>query len=114
MEFYRLNDGSIVASLTGSLEDGEKLIANTVDAAKEKHVPFVSVDGRNVTVKVGEVEHPMTEEHYIVFVALVTNNQTLFKEFHPGEKPVASFVLPEGDSVVEVYEYCSLHGLWKA
>lgn len=114
MDFYRLNDGSIVASLTGALEDGEKLVANTVDAAKEKHVPFVTVEGTKVNVKVGEVEHPMTEEHYIVFVAVVTDHQTLFKEFNPGDKPEANFVLPDGDKVVEVYEYCSLHGLWKA
>lgn len=114
MEFYRLDDGSIVASLTGSLAEGEKLVANTVDAAKEKHVPAVKVEGNKVTVQVGSVIHPMTEEHYIVFVALVTNNNTFFKEFNPGDVPKAQFILPDGDEVVEVYEYCSLHGLWRA
>lgn len=114
MEFYRLEDGSIVASLTGSVEGAEKLVANTVDAAREKHVPEVSVNGNDVTVKVGSVEHPMTEEHYITFVAVVTKSETLFKEFNPGERPVAAFKLADGDEVVEVYEYCTLHGLWKA
>lgn len=114
MEFYRLSDGSVVASFTGSIEDGEKLVANTVDAAREKHVPDVSVEGNRVVVKVGSVEHPMTEEHYISFVAVVTHRQTLFQEFNPGEKPIAEFVLSDGDGVEEVYEYCSLHGLWKA
>lgn len=114
MEFYRLQDGSVVASFTGSIENGEKLIPNTADAAKEKHVPVVTVNGRDVSVKVGEAEHPMTEEHYISFVAVVTRKETLFKEFNPGEHPVAEFTLTEGDEVQAVYEYCTLHGLWKA
>lgn len=114
MKFYRLSDGSIVASFTGSINDAEALEANSVDAAQEKHVPDVKIDGTTVKVKVGSVEHPMTEEHYILFVAVETNSNVLIKEFNPGDKPVAEFTLANGDEVVATYEYCSLHGLWKA
>ena len=114
MKFYRLSDGSIVASFTGSINDAEALVANTVDAAQEKHVPDVKVDGTHVSVQVGSVEHPMTEEHDILFVAVETKSNILIKEFNPGDKPFAEFELADGDEVVATYEYCSLHGLWKA
>ena len=34
------------------------------------------------------------------------------KTLKPGEKPVAEFVLTDGEKAVAVYEYCNLHGLW--
>ncbi len=96
---------------------GEKmteLTANTVDAAVEKHVPVVTVEGSAVHVVVGEVVHPMTEEHQISFIALETKNGYQIAELAPTDEPKADFALAEGDEVVAVYEYCNLHGLWKA
>ncbi len=91
-----------------------KLIPNTTDAAQEKHVPVVTVDGNKVSVTVGSVAHPMTEEHHIAWIALETKNNHVVKKLcHTGE-PTAQFMLAEGDEVVAVYEYCNLHGLWKA
>ena len=90
-----------------------ELVPNTVDAATEKHVPVISVDGDVVTVKVGEVEHPMVDEHYIYFVAVQTDKGVYRKDLKPGMEPVASFCLA-GESLVAAYEYCNLHGLWKA
>ena len=91
----------------------KELIPGTVDAALEKHVPDVPIDGNVVTVKVGSVEHPMLEQHYIQFIYLQTTTGCQMKKLHPGEKPEATFVLAEGEQVEAVYEYCNLHGLWK-
>ena len=83
---------------------------NSVNAAVEKHVPVVEQSGKEVFVKVGEVEHPMTEEHYIQWIAVVTDKGTEMVSLSPGEKPQAVFT-DKGKAVV--YEYCNLHGLWK-
>ena len=91
----------------------EELTPNTTDAALEKHVPVVEQEGDLVTVKVGSVEHPMLEEHYIEWIALETKNGYQLKSLNPGEKPEAVFALKDGDEVVAAYEYCNLHGFWK-
>lgn len=85
---------------------------NTVDAAKEKHIPVIKkVDGV-VTVKVGEVEHPMIDSHYIEWIEVQTENKIYRKYLKPGEKPEAVFKIDE--SIVAVREYCNIHELWKA
>ena len=91
-----------------------ELVPGTTDGAAEKHVPTVTVDGNKVSVVVGSVEHPMLEEHYIEWIAVETANGVQRKALKPGEKPAAEFVLADGESVTAVYEYCNLHGLWKA
>ncbi len=91
-----------------------ELIANTTDAATEKHVPVIKIDGDAVTVAVGEVEHPMTEEHYIQWICLHTQGGLQFASLKPGEAPQAAFKLATGDSAIEAFAYCNLHGLWKA
>ena len=92
----------------------KEVVANTTDAAKEKHVPVVKVEGNKVTARVGSVDHPMEEKHYITFIILETNQGYQKKDLHPGEEPCAVFALAEGEKPVAVYEYCNLHGLWKA
>ena len=91
-----------------------ELVPGTSDGAHEKHVPAVTVDGNTVSVKVGEVEHPMMEAHYIMWIVLETKQGIQRKALNPGEKPEALFALVEGDEAVAAYEYCNLHGLWKA
>lgn len=96
---------------------GEKmmeLIPGTTDAAVEKHVPVVSVDGDTVNVAVGSVEHPMLPEHFIEWIAIHTKKGSQMKYLNPGEAPKAGFVLCDGDELEAVYAYCNLHGLWKA
>ncbi len=90
----------------------DELKANTEDAAQEKHVPAVTVEGNKVTVVVGDVEHPMLEEHFIQWIYLETENGGQRKALKPGDAPKAVFVV-EDDKPVAVYEYCNLHGLWK-
>ena len=65
-------------------------------------------------VKVGSVEHPSLDAHYIEFIVLVTEGGFQMKWLKPGMKPEASFVLMDGEKAVAAYEYCNLHGLWKA
>ncbi|WP_167957036.1 desulfoferrodoxin family protein [Anaerosporobacter faecicola] len=90
-----------------------ELLAGTTDAAVEKHVPAYVVKDGKVRVKVGEVEHPMVEDHFIEWVSLVTNMGTQMKKLAPEQKPEAVFAICEDETVEAVYAYCNLHGLWK-
>ena len=94
-------------------EPMEELIPGMTDGAKEKHVPAVEVNGSQITVRVGEVEHPMLEAHYIMWIALETSQGSQRKCLRSGEKPEARFALAEGEKAIAAYEYCNLHGLWK-
>lgn len=121
MKFYRCDHcGNIIAYAHNSgvavVCCGEKMkeiVPNTTDAAQEKHVPVIHVSGNLVTVNVGSVDHPMTDEHYITWIALETEQGNQRKELKPGEKPSATFALCDGDKVVSAYAYCNLHGLWR-
>ncbi len=110
MKFYRI-DGQVIIS-DKALTVGDELTANTVDAAQEKHVPVITLSGDTVTVKVGSVEHPSLDAHYIEWIILETSGGMQMKWLKPGMKPEAIF--RTGDQVVAAYEYCNLHGLWKA
>ena len=92
----------------------KELVPGTTDAAVEKHVPVYSVEGNTVTVQVGSVEHPMLDVHFIQWVAVESKEGVQIKYLQPGQAPKAVFALSEGDELVAVYEYCNLHGLWKA
>lgn len=122
MLFYRSDKtGDFITFLTGKsgftpVCDGESMtevVANTTDAAQEKHVPVVTVDGKNVKVRVGSVDHPMLEKHYIPFIILETRQGYQKKDLKPGDEPAAEFVLSADDEPVAAYEFCNLHGLWK-
>jgi superoxide reductase len=85
---------------------------NTVDAAKEKHVPVLEKVAEGWKVTVGAVPHPMEEKHYIEFVELIADGRVYRANFKPGD--VASAVFPVQAAKVTAREYCNLHGLWKA
>ena len=110
--------GNIVELIEGDIkrtkccgQEMELLVANTVDAAVEKHVPVYEVVDNELVVTVGEVEHPMSEEHYIMWVLLVTDNRSYRVELKPNDKPVVK--LPYVDNST-LYAYCNIHGLWKS
>lgn len=149
--FYRCEVcGNIVAlvragggTLTCCGKEMTKLVANSTDAAQEKHVPVAVKKGDKVQVTVGSVAHPMTEEHYIQWIALVTEQKIEIVYLKPGMAPSAEFSVAaahseaiytgENDEEVlncegqpcnfvcstetskpmTVYEYCNIHGLWK-
>ena len=90
-----------------------EIIPGTVEASVEKHVPVITVNGNTVTVTVGEVEHPMAEEHSILWIELKTDRGVQRKHLNPGEAPVVVFAIAD-ETPIEVYAYCNLHGLWKA
>ncbi len=85
---------------------------NTVDAAKEKHVPVIEKVTGGIKVKVGDVPHPMEEKHYIEFVELIADGKVYRQFLNPGEAPEAMFCIEAAQ--VSAREYCNLHGLWKA
>ena len=122
MKFYRCKHcGQIVAVVKATGvpliccgEAMEEIVPGTTDAAVEKHVPVFTVEGNKVTVSVGSVEHPMVDAHYIEWIALETAKGAQRKVLKPGDKPCVEFALTDDDSVVAVYAYCNLHGLWKA
>ena len=90
-----------------------ELKAGTVDASHEKHIPVVQKKCKTVTVNVGAVEHPMTEEHSILWVYLQTDKGGQRKTLAIGEAPTVTFTL-NNEKPIAVYAYCNLHGLWKA
>lgn len=88
-----------------------KLAENSVEAAKEKHIPVTEKVQDGICVKVGEVEHPMLDNHYIEWIEVHTKNKIYRKYLKPGEKPQALFKVDE--EIIAVKEYCSVHGVWK-
>ena len=107
-----IHDGGGTLSCCG--QPMQELVANTSDGATEKHVPVIEAQGNKVTVKVGSVTHQMLPEHFIQWIYLQTQKGGQRVDLHPGEEPLAHFILAEGDKIVAAYEYCNLHGLWKA
>jgi len=94
-------------------EEMKELVPNTVEASVEKHLPVIKIDGNKVTVEIGSLEHPMTEEHHIEWVYIQTDKGGQRKMLVPGQKPHAEFVLTDDDKLESAYAYCNLHGLWK-
>ena len=119
-EIYKCNVcGNIVEIIhtgAGALvccgQDMELLEEKTDDEGQEKHVPVIEVQGNEVKVKVGSIEHPMEEAHHIQLIQLFQQGK-LIKEKHlyPGQKPEALFTVETADNLI-ARELCNLHGLW--
>ncbi|HHV32669.1 desulfoferrodoxin family protein [Caproiciproducens sp. LBM24188] len=117
--FYRCKIcGNVVAllkngggTLTCCGQPMTKLEANTTEAVQEKHIPAITRENGKLKVTIGSILHPMEVEHHIEWIALVTEDKVQFVFLKPGMQPIAEFEdVPSG----AVYEYCNLHGLWKA
>ena len=119
MKFYLCeHHGNIITVLGGikgpANDDGlQELLPGVTDAAQEKHVPLVKVEGSKVCVNVGEVEHPMSQEHLIEWVVLETDQGWQKKDLRPDTAPTTECALTAGEKPLAVYAYCNLHGLWK-
>jgi superoxide reductase len=120
LEVYKCEAcGNIVEVLTGGAgelvccgEPMKRMTENTVDAAKEKHVPVIEQTAEGIKVKVGSVAHPMEEKHYIEWIEIIADGKAYRQFLNPGEAPEAVF--PIQATQVTAREYCNLHGLWKA
>lgn len=110
-------------NIVGIIEDGggtlvccgkemRGLKPNAVEAAKERHVPAIKRDGNKLVVQVGALEHPMTEEHSMMWIAVAQGNVTQRARLEVMRKPRAEFFIDDGS--VTVYAYCNQHGLWSA
>jgi len=91
-------------------EKMQELTPNTTDGAKEKHVPAAVREGTKLTVTVGSVVHPMTEEHHIAWIVAANGNRTQRVVLNHTDAPSAEFTVSA--EPVTVYAYCNLHGLW--
>lgn len=91
-------------------EEMTKLKANTVDESTEKHIPVYEKVEDEIVVRVGEVEHPMEKEHYIMWIALVSDNRTIKVDLYPEQATETRFPYVPGATI---YAYCNKHGLWE-
>lgn len=120
LEVYKCEAcGNIVEVLFGGAgelvccgEPMKQMIENTVDAAKEKHVPVLEKTGDGYKVTVGSVAHPMEDKHYIQWIELIADGKAYRQFLNPGEAPEATFNV-EAEQIT-AREFCNLHGLWKA
>ncbi len=113
---YMVQDAMVQDANVNPVCCGEKMhlmVAGETEGAAEKHLPVVARGENGVEVRIGSVEHPMLEEHFIQWVCLETNKGAHFVYLAPGSAPVAHFALPAGEEPLAAYEYCNLHGLWK-
>ncbi len=79
---------------------------------QEKHLPVVQKIGDKITARIGSVPHPMIEEHYIEWVEVIIGDTVQRIYLHPGEEPVAEFVIQDNNAKMMVRAYCNIHGLW--
>ena len=132
LNFYRCNTcGNLIEIIDASGvvpvccgHSMDRLIPSTIENAMEKHLPLcpnisgLCISGADtsdcckLTVKVGQITHPMTEEHYIQWILLQTNQGIYRKMLTPSEAPKASFYLQKDEKVIAIYSYCNIHGLW--
>lgn len=121
LKFYKCKHcGNVIVKVVDKIvpvfccgEVMEEIHANTTEAALEKHLPIVEAKNGVAEVKVGSVAHPMMPEHYINFIAVETEAGYCVAVLQPGSLPEAKFYIGES-KLMAVYEYCNLHGLWKA
>lgn len=121
MEVYRCSHCGLQLEVTAGAEVpppvccGEPMklqTANTVDAAKEKHVPVLEALEDGVLVKVGAVEHPMLENHYIEWIEIINGSYVNRFYLRPGDRPQAAFYVSQSPKLV-VRISCNIHGIWQ-
>lgn len=109
---YHLKDSGVRVVCCG--QEMQLLEVKKEEMAFEKHTPVVELDGSLVKVKVGEVLHPMSEEHLIEWILLLTDKGIKVKYLTSKDEPVTEFTLDKDEKALEVFEYCNLHGLWSS
>ncbi|AEE16602.1 desulfoferrodoxin family protein [Treponema brennaborense] len=109
---------SVLLKIPGTVPNAPEgtapLAAGVVEASHEKHVPVAVRHADTVSVDVGSTLHPMTAEHYILWILLRTDTGFHIRTLAPGQEPKADFVLAKQEKPVTVYAMCNIHGLWQA
>lgn len=121
IRFYKCNVcGQIIARigdkgnpLTCCMRDMELLVPDTVEASAEHHIPVFKKHGHKVKICVGDVPHPMTSDHHIEWICMVTDRNIYWTDVSKCEEATACFRIESGECVAAVYAYCNLHRLWK-
>ena len=106
-----IRDGGVRVQCCG--EKMHRLEPGATEGSGEKHIPVYKLEGNNVHVTVGSVEHPMTQEHFIQWICLDTEHGIQYAHLKPTDKPQAKFAICDGDEVREVFAFCNQHNLWK-
>lgn len=108
--------GNLIGLMKGNINhilccgrEMELLVANSQDGAIKKHIPVYEKVENELVVKVGEINHPMEEDHYIMWIAQVGKNRTTRIRLEPGQEPIVKFKYIPNSTI---YEYCNRHGLW--
>ena len=119
-EIYKCHEGMTVeilgdadCELTCCGEAAVLLEEQTADATTEKHVPILEKTESGIKIVVGSTAHPMTEEHYIMWIEVINGDYVNRKYLKPGDAPEAAFYVPTQEGLI-VRSYCNVHGLWKA
>lgn len=118
IQFYKCQKcGNVIELIDGEVNHlnccgipMEQMSANTTDASTEKHVPVYDRVEDEIAVRVGEVEHPMEKDHYIVWIAQVLGNKITRVTLYPEQATETRFPYIKGSTI---YAYCNKHGLWK-
>lgn len=105
-----INDGGGTLVCCG--QDMIELPINKEETTFEKHLPVITKDGLKVSVEVGSITHPMTDQHYIEWIVLAEANKVQKVLLQPNDKPEAQFEVTSEDFTV--YVYCNIHGFYKA
>lgn len=116
MHFYINKKDNFFLQFDRDLYDDENLLHILVEnhnGDKTKHQPIVTRDKQSIQVKIGDIMHPMTQDHHISMIFLKTKHGGQYKLLSYLETPIVTFELTKDDEPLEVYGYCNLHGLWK-
>lgn len=105
-----LEDSGVIPVCCGSTM--VEIVPQKNDGPREKHVPVIERKDNEVTVRIGEILHPMEEEHYIKWIVLETDKSKYIRYLKPGNDPIAKFYLNNDENPIIVYSYCNIHSLW--
>lgn len=122
MKFYKCDVcGKIIIMLEETAvptvccgQEMKELVPQSADSSVEKHVPVIEADEKKVKVTVGSTLHPMMEKHYIKWIILETSEGFYKRDLKPEMEPSAGFKITKGEKSIAAYEFCNIHGLWKA
>lgn len=92
----------------------EELKPNQVDFVEEKHIPKITRHGQEVIITIGSKLHPMHSDHYIQWIMIQTNKGFHKRNLNPVDDPIARFTLQDDERLINVFDYCNLHKLWRA